>query len=89
MLFESVVTNIIYYWICFVLYITKLWIPLLIGIALMFGIGNALDSVVSFIAYKFLLKKENITLTPINTCKKNNINFKLSVVLCNFTYNTH
>lgn len=59
MLFESVVTNIIYYGICFILYITKLWIPSLISIALMFGIGNAFDSIVSFIAYRYLLKKNN------------------------------
>ena len=58
MLFESVVTNIIYYGICFVLYITNIFKPTLIGIALMFGIGNAFDSIVSYIAYRHLLKKE-------------------------------
>lgn len=62
MLFESVVTNTIYYGICFILYITNIFQPTLIGIALMFGIGNAFDSIVSFVAYKFLLKKENIKL---------------------------
>lgn len=60
MLFESVVTNIIYYGICFILYVTGVFKPSLIGIALMFGIGNAFDSIVSFIAYAFLLKKNNI-----------------------------
>ena len=62
MLFESIVTNIIYYGICFILYITKLWTPSLIGIALMFGIGNAFDSIVSFIAYKYLLNKNKINI---------------------------
>lgn len=62
MLFESIVTNIIYYGICFILYITKLWTPSLIGIALMFGIGNAFDSIVSFVAYKYLLKKNKINI---------------------------
>jgi Na+-driven multidrug efflux pump len=62
MLFESIVTNIIYYGICFILYISKLWVPSLIGIALMFGIGNAFDSIVSFIAYKYLLKKNKINI---------------------------
>jgi len=57
MLFESVVTNTVYYGIAFVLYITNVWQPSLIGIALLFGIGNAFDSVVSLIAYVFLLKK--------------------------------
>lgn len=31
--------------------------PTLIGIALMFGIGNAFDSLVSLIAYLFLRKR--------------------------------
>ena len=56
MLFESIVTNIIYYGICFVLYITNVFKPSLIGIALMFGIGNAFDSIVSAIAYWYLIK---------------------------------
>ncbi len=60
MLFESVVTNVIYYGIAFVLYITNIWTPTLIGIALLFGIGNAFDSIVSFFAYRYLLKKQKI-----------------------------
>jgi len=62
MLFESVVTNTIYYGIAFVLYATGVWTPSLIGIALLFGIGNAFDSIVSLAAYVFLLKKERINL---------------------------
>ena len=62
MLFESVVTNIIYYGICFVLYITNIFKPTLIGIALMFGIGNAFDSIVSYVAYRYLLKKEKLVI---------------------------
>ena len=60
MLFESVVTNTIYYGTAFVLYVTNIWNPTLIGIALLFGIGNAFDSMVSFGVYIYLLKKENI-----------------------------
>ena len=60
MLFESVVTNTVYYGIAFVLYITGVWTPSLIGIALLFGIGNAFDSIVSLGAFVFLLKKEKI-----------------------------
>ena len=60
MLFESVVTNTIYYGIAFILYATNAWTPTLTGIALLFGIGNAFDSAVSFIAYRFLLKKEQM-----------------------------
>lgn len=59
MLFESIVTNVIYYGVCFVLYLTGVFEPTLIGIALMFGIGNAFDSVVSGVAYWHLLKKSD------------------------------
>lgn len=57
MLFESVVTNVVYYGICFILYIANVFEPTLLGIALMFGIGNAFDSIVSYIAYRYLLKR--------------------------------
>ena len=62
MLFESVVTNAIYYGAAFVLYATNVWKPTLTGIALLFGIGNAFDSIVSLVAYLFLLKKEKISI---------------------------
>ena len=62
MLFESVVTNTLYYGTAFVLYVLKIWTPTLTGIALLFGIGNAFDSIVSFVAYRYLLKKERINL---------------------------
>ena len=62
MLFESVVTNTIYYGIAFILYITGIWTPSLVGIALLFGIGNAFDSIVSLGAFAYLLKKEKINI---------------------------
>ena len=62
MLFESVVTNTVYYGIAFVLYISGIWTPTLRGITLLFGIGNAFDSIVSFIAYTYFLKKEKINI---------------------------
>ena len=62
MLFESVVTNALYYGAAFALYIGGVWTPSLVNIALMFGIGNAFDSIVSLIAYRHLLKKERINL---------------------------
>ena len=58
MLFESVVTNSIYYGIAFVLYVTGVWVPTLTGIAWMFGLGNVFDSVVSLGAYVVFLKRE-------------------------------
>lgn len=60
MLFESVVTNTVYYGIAFILYAAHIWTPTLTGIALMFGIGNGFDSIVSAIAYVHLLKKQKI-----------------------------
>lgn len=65
MLFESVVTNLVYYGTAFVLYQRGLWVPTLTGIALLFGIGNVFDSIVSLAAYRFLLKKENIRILDI------------------------
>ena len=65
MLFESVVTNTIYYGIAFILYLCGAWQPTLIGIALLFGIGNAFDAIVSLVAYVFLLKKKKIDVLDI------------------------
>ena len=65
MLFESVVTNTIYYGGAFVLYLCGVWEPTLIGIALLFGIGNAFDAIVSLVAYAFLLKKKKINILDI------------------------
>ena len=65
MLFESVVTNTVYYGIAFILYATNVWTPTLTGIALLFGIGNAFDSVVSLVAYAFLLRKEKINVLKV------------------------
>ena len=62
MLFESVVTNSIYYGTAFILYLFGFWTPTLTGIALLFGIGNAFDSIVSGGAFAYLLKKKNINI---------------------------
>lgn len=65
MLFESVVTNTVYYGIAFVFYATGVWAPTLTGIALLFGIGNAFDSIVSLVAYVHLLKKQKINILDV------------------------
>ncbi len=62
MLFEAVITNSIYYGVCFVLYRTGAWVPTLHSIALMFALGNAFDSVVSGIAYAYYLKRHGLRL---------------------------
>ena len=65
MLFESLVTNTIYYGGAFILYLCGVWEPTLIGIALLFGIGNAFDAIISLVAYAFLLKKKKINILDI------------------------
>jgi len=62
MLFESIVTNSIYYGIAFALYLAGKWAPTLVSIALLFGVGNAFDSIVSGGAFAYLLKKKKINI---------------------------
>lgn len=66
MLFESIITNAIYYGTAFILWKYGTQEPTLIGIALLFGIGNAFDTIVSLGAYWFLLKKEHINILEID-----------------------
>ena len=65
MLFESVVTNSVYYGTFFVLYLTGVWTPTLVGIALMFGLGNAFDSIVSGVAYGVFLRKNKYNILEV------------------------
>ncbi|MBQ7746213.1 MAG: multidrug transporter, partial [Spirochaetia bacterium] len=65
LLFESLVTNIVYYGTAFILYLTDIWNPSLAGIALLFGIGNAFDSIVSGGAFAYLLRKKRISIWDI------------------------
>ncbi len=72
MLFESVVTNTIYYGGAFILYVCGIWQPTLIGIALLFGIGNAFDSLVSLGAYAYLLKKNKVNILDVDMQMQSN-----------------
>lgn len=74
MLFESIVTNSIYYGLAFILYVTGVWEPSLIGIALLFGIGNAFDTIVSLGAYWFLLRRHHINMLDV---EKNELNINV------------
>ena len=60
MLFESIVTNTVYYGAAFILYLKGVFVPTLTGIALLFGFGMAFDSIVSLLAYLFFRKKDKI-----------------------------
>ena len=60
MLIESIFTNGLYYVTMFVLWKTGVWVPTLDGIALMFGIGMAIDLIPTVGCYVYLLKREKV-----------------------------
>lgn len=60
MLIQSLVTNIVVYGIAFILFILDVYQPTLTSIAILFGIGMVFDSVLTYILYRILLKKESI-----------------------------
>ncbi len=57
MLFQSLVINITFYGTAFILYITGVYEPTLTKIALMFAGGTAMDSVLTYGMYIWMLKK--------------------------------
>ena len=57
---QSLVVNIVYYGIAFILYLKGYFSPSLKGIALLFGYGLIFDFIVSFISYYILRKKEKV-----------------------------
>lgn len=59
-LWQSLIVNIIYYGIAFILYLKGYFTPSLKGIALLFGYGLIFDFIVSFISYYILRKKEKV-----------------------------
>ncbi len=58
MLFQSLVINIIYYGLMFILYATGVYEPTLTKIALMFAGGTAMDSVLTYFIFWWMLKKK-------------------------------
>ena len=60
MLIQSLCIDGLYYGIMFILYLSGIFVPSLLGICLMFGIGMALDFIPAMIIYILVLKKENI-----------------------------
>ena len=60
MLVESIATNGIYYVTMFILWKARVFEPTLTSIALMFGIGTALDLIPTIACYVYLLKKEEV-----------------------------
>ena len=60
MLFQSICIDGLYYGILFILYLAGVFVPTLLGICLMFGIGMALDFIPTMILYLRMLKKEQL-----------------------------
>ena len=60
MLIQSICIDGVYYGVMFILYLTGVFVPSLLGICLMFGIGMALDFVPTMVLYIRMLKKENL-----------------------------
>lgn len=60
MLIQSMCIDGFYYGVMFVLYLTGVFVPTLLGIYLMFGIGMALDFIPTLCLYLRMLKKEKI-----------------------------
>jgi Na+-driven multidrug efflux pump len=58
MLYQSLIVNIFFYGGMFVAYRSGLFVPTLRAIALMFGIGMAIDSVITFTMF-YLLRRRN------------------------------
>jgi len=54
---QSVITNVTVYGVAFVLYLTGIFMPTLTSIALLFGAGIVVDSVITFVMYRNLLAK--------------------------------
>lgn len=60
MLIQSICIDVCYYGIAFVLYINGIFIPSLLSISLLFGIGMATDFIPTLILYFRMLKKLNM-----------------------------
>ena len=58
MLYQSIIINGIFYTSMLLLYLGGLFVPTLFGISIMFGVGMALDSIVTFIMYLHIRKKQ-------------------------------
>lgn len=60
MLYQSLIIDVCYYGIAFILYITKAFTPTLIIISLMFGIGMVMDFIPTALLYRKLLRDKDI-----------------------------
>jgi len=61
MLYQSLIVNIMFYGLAFILYINGIFVPTLTTIAIMFGTGIVFDSIITFIMFYFFMKKETVS----------------------------
>ncbi|WP_318367866.1 MATE family Na+-driven efflux transporter [Enterobacter sp.] len=61
MLYQSLFVNIIFYGVVFALYHAGVFVPTLERIAIMFGLGMAIDALVTFLLYLFLRTSQKKT----------------------------
>lgn len=62
MLFQSITVNTLFYGTAFVLYSTGIYTPTLTLIAIMFAMGIAFDSLLTYIMFVWMLKKRKISI---------------------------
>ena len=62
MLYQSLLINIVFYGIMFILFKVNVFVPSLTLIAIMFGTGIALDSLFTLLLFIIMLKKEQISI---------------------------
>ncbi|MEG1613827.1 MAG: multidrug transporter [Clostridia bacterium] len=61
MLVQSLIINIVFYGLMYILYVAGIFVPTLTSIALMFAGGTALDSVLTYFMFAFFVKKGGLT----------------------------
>lgn len=66
MLFQSIVINSIFYGTAFILYKMGIYQPTLVKIALMFAAGTALDSLLTYAMFAWMLKKRKINILEVS-----------------------
>ena len=77
MLWESIFTNGLFYVTMFILWKAGVWVPTLTSIALMFGVGMAIDFIPTLGCYIYLLRKEQVR-PSFNLYKEENNDVKTS-----------
>ena len=60
MLYQSLIVNSVFYGGVFMLYQTGVSVPTLVGIAVMFGTGIAIDSIITFVMFYYFRRRIDV-----------------------------